>query len=124
MRIAVPTSGGVLCAHFGHCEAFALVDVDESEKTVLKVNMVVPPVHQPGMLPGWLARQGAQVVVAGGMGQRAISLFTSAGIAVHTGAPAEPPEKLALAFLDNSLQLSANTCDRPDQDAGDHRCRH
>jgi len=29
MRYAVPVSGGVVATHFGHCEHFALVDVDE-----------------------------------------------------------------------------------------------
>lgn len=30
MKIAIPMAGGQLCMHFGHCEQFALVDVDET----------------------------------------------------------------------------------------------
>ena len=36
---------------------------------------LVPPPHEPGVLPGWLHHLGADVIIAGGMGQRAISLF-------------------------------------------------
>ena len=28
MKIAIPLAAGRLCMHFGHCEQFALVDVD------------------------------------------------------------------------------------------------
>jgi predicted Fe-Mo cluster-binding NifX family protein len=31
MRIAIPMAGGTLCPHFGHCEQFAIVDVDQGE---------------------------------------------------------------------------------------------
>ena len=34
MKYAVPVSGGVMCSHFGHCEQFALIDVDEKNKEV------------------------------------------------------------------------------------------
>ena len=34
MKYAVPVSGGVLSPHFGHCEQFALIDVDEERKVV------------------------------------------------------------------------------------------
>jgi len=29
MRYAVPISGGMLSQHFGHCDQFALIDVNE-----------------------------------------------------------------------------------------------
>ena len=38
MRIAVPTAYGKLCPHFGHCETFAIVDVDPEKKTILKIS--------------------------------------------------------------------------------------
>jgi len=122
MIIAVPTSRGVLCAHFGHCEEFTLVDVDESARTIRGTNRIPAPSHQPGMLPPWLAQQGANVILAGGMGPRAVDLFTQNGIAVHTGAPEEAPEKLVQAFLGGALQLAGNTCDNPGEGHGDGGC--
>ncbi len=125
MIIAVPTSNGVLNPHFGHCEEFTLVDVDESAKTIRGTNKVPAPSHQPGMLPPWLAQQGAKVILAGGMGPRAVDLFTQSGIAVHLGAPEEAPETLVQAFLGGTLQLSDNSCDHPDEGHSDSGCgRH
>jgi hypothetical protein len=30
MKIAIPLASGKLCAHFGHCEQMALLEVDEN----------------------------------------------------------------------------------------------
>ena len=57
MRIAIPVSDGKLSAHFGHCEAFALLEVDKESGTITGQTMAPSPPHQPGMLPGWLAEQ-------------------------------------------------------------------
>ena len=40
MRYAVPVSGGKLATHFGHCEQFALIDVDEVTRTVERKEIV------------------------------------------------------------------------------------
>ena len=82
-----------MCQHFGHCEQFALFDVDADNKTILKTTMVVPPPHEPGLLPTWLQEQGADVIIAGGMGSRAQELFLGKGIHVVTGASSEAPGK-------------------------------
>ncbi|MFW5836523.1 MAG: iron-sulfur cluster carrier protein MrpORP [Desulfovibrionaceae bacterium] len=110
-RIAVPVAQGKLCMHFGHCEQFAMVDVNMDDKTIAGVNLETPPPHEPGVLPAWCADMGVNLVLAGGMGSRAQSLFTDRGVKVLVGAPAEEPEAVVRKFLDGSLQLGANTCD-------------
>ena len=67
------------------------LDVDPATRQILKREDVVPPPHQPGLLPPWLAERGVKVVIAGGMGQRAVALFNQQGIQVHVGAPAAAP---------------------------------
>ena len=109
--IAVPVTGGRLCTHFGHSEWFALLDVDTARKQILHSRQLDPPVHQPGVLPRWLHDQGVNVVIAGGMGQRAQTLFAEQGIEVHVGAPAERPESLVRDYLDHTLRLGENACD-------------
>ena len=94
MKIAIPLADGKLSMHFGHCECFALVDVDPATKKILKRENIDAPPHEPGLLPGWLAERGANLIIAGGMGQRAQSLFTQQGIEVVVGAPAETPDAL------------------------------
>ncbi len=111
MKIAIPLAGGKLSMHFGHCELFALVDVDPVEKKILKREDVEPPPHEPGLLPKWLAERGANVIIAGGMGQRAQGLFAEHGICVIVGAPGDSPERLVGDYLAGTLQAGVNTCD-------------
>ena len=111
LKIAVPTAAGNLCAHFGHCEQFALFDVDTDNKTILKTTMLVPPPHEPGLLPTWLQEQGADVIIAGGMGSRAQELFLGKGIRVVTGASQEVPAKVVTDYLSGALKTGDNVCD-------------
>ncbi len=110
-RIAMPVAEGKLCLHFGHCQQFAFVDVDPEAGKVLKVELITPPPHEPGVFPRWVAEQRANLVIAGGMGARAQSLFTENGVKVLVGAQAGTPEEVAQAFLDGTLSTGANICD-------------
>ena len=111
MRIAIPLAGDRLALHFGHCERFALVDVDpESGRIAGREDIDAPP-HQPGLLPPWLARRGVNLIIAGGMGQRAQELFLQQHIQVLVGARALAPENLVGAYLAGELVSGENVCD-------------
>jgi predicted Fe-Mo cluster-binding NifX family protein len=116
MRIAIPTTGDCLNPHFGHCEKFALVDVDPKTMEVTATTELVAPEHQPGLLPVWLKERGVTVVIAGGMGARALSLFQEASIEVITGAPAESVATLVRKYLDGTLVSVEHLCE--------HVCSH
>ncbi|MBU8870631.1 MAG: NifB/NifX family molybdenum-iron cluster-binding protein [Gemmatimonadales bacterium] len=111
MKIAIPLTGGKLSAHFGHCQEFAFVDVDSEAGKILETSTLTPPPHEPGSFPAWVADQGAKLVIAGGMGQRAISLFQSQGLEVVVGSAGGSPEELATAWLKGDLSSGANLCD-------------
>ena len=111
MKYAVPVTGGMMSPHFGHCEQFALFDVDESKKEVTNKELLNSPEHQPGLLPVWLAEKGVTVVIAGGMGPRAQDIFQQNGISVVLGAMESDPEKAVLSYLDGSLATGDNVCD-------------
>ena len=51
MRFAIPLIDGRLCAHFGHCKHFALIDADVEAKKILGKEEIEAPEHQPGLLP-------------------------------------------------------------------------
>ncbi|MFH0758514.1 MAG: NifB/NifX family molybdenum-iron cluster-binding protein [Bacteroidota bacterium] len=108
-KIAIPTSDGILDAHFGHCSQFAMVEVEDNE--IRGISYLDAPPHQPGLLPPWLAERGATDIIAGGMGQRAIDLFNEQGVNVFVGAPKVTPEELVHGFLKETLSFSANYCD-------------
>ena len=109
--IAIPVAGGQLCMHFGHCEQFVLLDVDVADKEILNTRHLAPPPHEPGLLPRWLHEQGVNLIIAGGMGQRAQNIFAEQDIRVIVGVPAGSPESVVRAYLDGNLQSGANLCD-------------
>ena len=111
MKIAVPLAAGRLSMHFGHCEEFAILEVDEQAGKVLNKSLHQAPPHEPGALPRWLHELGANMIIASGMGQRAQQLFIQSGITVIVGASAEEPEQLVSAYLNGTLQTEDNICD-------------
>lgn len=108
-RIAIPLENGRLCAHFGHCQQFAIIDSEN--ESISGETLVTPPPHEPGILPAWLAEKGVTDVIAGGMGQRAIDLFNNQKINVFVGAPQKSSMELASDLINDSLVAGANYCD-------------
>ena len=109
MKIAIPLAEGKLAMHFGHSKEFAIIEINGS--AIKNKEIHEPPPHEPGVLPKWLNDHGVNIVLAGGMGGRALQLFAQQGIKVLTGAPALPPEELVTQYMENSLQTGTNVCD-------------
>lgn len=107
--IAIPVSKDCLCEHFGHCEKFAIFETENNQITGEKY--LIPPPHEPGVLPAWLASHGATHIIAGGMGHKAISLFSQKNIKVITGAEEKPAKLLVEDFIQNKLTTGSNSCD-------------
>jgi predicted Fe-Mo cluster-binding NifX family protein len=111
MKIAIPVVNNTLNAHFGHCESFAIIDTDMNDKRIVNRIDVDAPPHEPGLLPKWLEEKGVNMIIAGGMGQRAQALFQERNIDVLVGAPCLTPEELVSAFMEGNLQAGVNACD-------------
>jgi predicted Fe-Mo cluster-binding NifX family protein len=110
-RYALPVIDGRLCQHFGHCQQFAIIDLDAESGKILNSQLKTPPPHEPGILPQWLAQEKVHLVIAGGMGMRAKELFSQQGIDVITGANAETPEIIVLEHARGTLTTGQNACD-------------
>jgi len=109
MKIAVPVDHGRLTPHFGHAGEFVIVHIENQR--IEKRDFLTPPPHEPGVLPGWLHELGVEVIIAGGMGHKALGLFGEKGIKVVTGARGLTPEELVEQYLANSLVTGENICD-------------
>jgi len=92
MRIAVSTDtkhglDAAVSPHFGRCPFYTLVDVQDGQVNSVQI---VPnpyfPDHVPGVIPQFIHSQGADVMLTGGMGQRAVAFFEQYGIQPVTGA--------------------------------------
>lgn len=111
MKIAIPVVNGVLNSHFGHSEEFSVFTVDYEAKKITECETIQAPPHEPGLLPTWMNNLGINLVIAGGMGQRAQSLFSQKNIDVIVGAPNIAPEELIILYFNNKLVSGTNICD-------------
>ena len=109
LKVAIPLAEGRLSSHFGHCDEFAVIQVRAG--LIGDKELVTPPPHDPGVFPRWLGDLGVNLVIAGGMGQRALSLLTEKGITVITGSPSREPEALVQGYLAGTLVCGPNVCD-------------
>ena len=114
MKIAIPVENGRLNSHFGGSREFAVVEVDANAKTILRSETLPAPEHQPGGFPRWLQSLGAELVIVGGIGQRALTIFAQHGINVVAGPPGEPVEKVIEAFLNGQLTATPEGCQHHD----------
>ncbi len=124
MRIAIPAEDGRLTAHFGHAGSFVFFEVDPEQGAILSEEEVPAPPHEPGRLPAWLKEHGVAVVLAGGMGPRAVGLLEANSIRVICGVAEEPPRVLVEQFLRGALAGGGNTCSHGQDDHGHGGCRH
>jgi predicted Fe-Mo cluster-binding NifX family protein len=88
-RIAIPSMeqggmGGVRSGHFGHCDVFTLVDVEDGK--IKEVTTLPNQEHAQGgcMIPvNLLAENNVNALIVGGIGMRPLMGFRNAGIDVY-----------------------------------------
>ena len=110
MKIAIPTLDGKLCAHFGHCETFSFAEINPDTKEIIEIYSGAPEEGISCQCAGWIAEQGAEIVLAGGMGGRPMMMFEQLGIQVISGCPELPIQEIVKQFLENSLIIGENSC--------------
>ncbi len=118
MRIAIPVEDGALAQHFGHAGQFHFFLAVPDEGRVEFEKALPAPPHEPGRLPEWLWENGAKVVIAGGIGPRAVALLEAHGIEVFTGAPCGEPHAVAEQYLAGTLAADQNRCDHGSHGGG------
>jgi predicted Fe-Mo cluster-binding NifX family protein len=116
-KIAVPVDEkGILDAHFGHCKFIKIIDTKDDE--IISEEKIIPPPHEPGLLPRWLAEKGVTDIIAGGMGRKAIQLFNQGGVNAFVGAPHVNAIELVKGHLNGTLNFTANYCNH----SSNHEC--
>jgi predicted Fe-Mo cluster-binding NifX family protein len=107
--IAVPSEnpGGLnapIGAHFGHCDLYTLVRIEDGKINNVDVIPNVP--HQQGgcMAPvQYLAEKGVKQLIAGGMGLSPLMGFNQVGIKVFHGAAAKTVGEAVQFALEGKL---------------------
>ena len=88
-RIAVPSNGnggmdGQRAGHFGHCDVFTFIDVEDGE--IKEISTIPNQEHVQGgcMVPvNLLSENKVKALVVGGIGMRPLMGFKQAGIEVY-----------------------------------------
>jgi predicted Fe-Mo cluster-binding NifX family protein len=110
---------GEMSHHFGRCPYYTMATVEEGQ--VKGVELVSNPHferHQPGVMPRFIHEQGADVIIAGGMGPMAVDLFTQLGIEAVTGGIGNVGRVLQ-AYLNGEIKGAA-PCDHDHGRGGGH----
>jgi predicted Fe-Mo cluster-binding NifX family protein len=118
--IAIPMRDGEFCEHFGGAETFALYTIGDGTKSVDERRTMSPPEHGRGVYPVWLRQLGAQVILAGGMGPRAVGIFARHGIEVVLGVRGADPDLMVERYLEGTLEATGEAC----HEHGFHDCGH
>jgi len=109
MRIAIPAEDDKglesnVSSHFGRAKYFVFVDVKDNQVKEVEVVKVPFDEHGPGDLPKFIKDHGGDVVLAYGMGHKAIEYFNSLGIDVVTGAYGKV-KNVVEAFINQVLEV-------------------
>lgn len=121
LKLAVPTRAGQVDEHFGHCESFTIYAIDDNKAVVGQERFNPPPACgcKSNLIPT-LLDMGVKVLVAGNMGQGAVTRLGEAGIQVFRGAKGDVAEAVQ-AWIDGTLKDSQELCTAH----GDgHECGH
>ena len=116
--LALPsgTPGGMdapLEAHFGHCDMYTLVHLENEQVGEVRVVPNVPHVQGGCMAPvNYLAGNSVQILIAGGMGMRPLMGFAEVGIDVYHGGVSATVGEAVNAFISGKLQKfdQSHTC--------------
>ncbi len=122
MKIVIPTKDGKLCGHFGNCESFTFADVDMEKKEILNIESKVPEEGISCQSASWIAEQGTNIILAGGMGMRPMTIFFQCGVQVVAGCPELPIREVLEQFMARTLESGENTCSGEHHEG--HHCHH
>lgn len=126
--IAVPSAapGGLdvaMSSHFGHCDAYTLVQISEGQVENVTTLPNAEHAHGSCMVPvQMLAAQGVTGLLAGGMGVRPLMGFRQVGIDVHFAQQCATVGQAVQQFIEGKLPLfgEQNTCGGGGGQCGGH----
>lgn len=118
MKIALPTRNGKIDSHFGHCEYYTIVEINENNEIVSK-NTLESPVGCgcKSNIAYTLSELGVKLLLAGNMGQGAVNVLSSQNINVIRGCSGDVDEVVKL-WIQGQIKDSSIVCDH--HDCGNH----
>ncbi|MFO7570805.1 MAG: NifB/NifX family molybdenum-iron cluster-binding protein [Smithellaceae bacterium] len=110
MKIALPTRQNQIDEHFGHCEYFTVFTIDDQKKILAEEKIASPDgCGCKSDIAQVLADQGVKLMLAGNMGQGAVSILNRQGISVMRGCSGDVKTVLE-SWLAGNLQDNGLNC--------------
>ncbi|WP_271629155.1 NifB/NifX family molybdenum-iron cluster-binding protein [Caldicellulosiruptor sp. DIB 104C] len=122
MKIAVMLIGDKISLHFGGSEKVCIYTVENG--AIVGKEYFDMPEHRAGLFTKFIKEKGADVVIAGSIGERARYIFDNLGIKYFIGvlgSPDEAVEKLLKGELKSDEMLAREI---HDHEEGLHHHRH
>jgi len=107
LKIAISTDSGKVCAHFGRAPEFTFLTIENNE--IIGKEVLPNPGHTVGSIPKFLSEHGANYIIAGGMGSRAVEFFNQYNIEVITGVEGTI-ENVTKEFINGTLEGTEGIC--------------
>jgi predicted Fe-Mo cluster-binding NifX family protein len=107
VKYAIAFDNGNVSQHFGRCPGYLLVDILGKKLTEKKE--IPNPGHRTGFIPQFLHEQGVNVMIAGGMGAKAVQFFNQYQIETIVGISGTI-DNCINCILDGSLKNGPTSC--------------
>ena len=123
MKIALPTRGTQVDDHFGHCEKYTIVTINEKKE--IAGSEIIPSPQGCGCksnIASILREKGVTVLLAGNMGEGALNVLSNHGIKVIRGCSGDVLSVVA-AYLSGNTSDSGTSCAHHNHEHG-HTCEH
>jgi predicted Fe-Mo cluster-binding NifX family protein len=120
MKIALPTRDGRIDDHFGHCESYTIVEIDDNNNIISKTSMPSPEgCGCKSNIANQFETDGITLLIGGNMGQGALNKLNQHGVKVIRGCKGNVDDVLA-DFLEGKITDSGITCSHHNEEG--HEC--
>ncbi len=99
MRVALPLSEGKFSTHYGRAEELSLHDVDLATGNTLDLGLRLFPAEGTCNAAAWVAAQGVDILLVGGLGFGAAQGLGKAGVKVFAGFEETDARKVLESYL-------------------------
>ncbi|HEY8909414.1 MAG TPA: NifB/NifX family molybdenum-iron cluster-binding protein [Desulfosporosinus sp.] len=108
-KIAIPSNGEVVDAHFGRAAAFTVFEIEGIEARKVEILSATGLQHQHEGLASMFKSSGVEVLVCGGIGGGMINGLNAVGLSVVTGASGNVTD-VATSYAKGNLVSTGTIC--------------
>ena len=123
LKIAIPTNGELVDAHFGKAAGFTVFEIEGKEARFIELLSATGLQHQHEGLASMFKRNGVDVLVCGGIGGGMINGLKAIGLEVVTGASGSVVD-VAKTYASGNLVSTRSVCQDHDHGHDLGKCNH